>query len=85
MLISARLTDFSGMLFASDALPLTPVPINGLYTTFSFSDIVNGNQVEIGGSITSVTAVPEPATMWLVGAGLGGLIRRRRLVFPDGQ
>jgi len=81
-LVSARFTDFGGTLFSNDSLPLTAFPLNGLFTEFLFSDIINDSQVELGGSITSLTTVPEPATLLVVGAGLCGLIRRRQSRAP---
>ena len=79
------------MLSGNDHLPLTPVPLpDPVWTWFMFSDIVDDNQVEFEGRLTSLTctagcaptAVPEPLTMTLLGAGLGVLawrhIRSRR-------
>jgi hypothetical protein len=78
--ISARLT-FPGGTFATDALPLTPMSLTTLYdSAFLFSDIIDGNQVELGGQIDSLTPVPEPATVSLVVAGFGALMVRRRRV-----
>ena len=89
--ISARITDSTGTMFGNDHLPLTPVPLpDPVWTWFMFSDIVDDNQVEFEGRLTSLTctagcaptAVPEPLTMTLLGAGLGVLawrhIRSRR-------
>src|SRR5690349_1543768 len=80
-LISARITDPTGTMFGNDHLPLTPVPLPPPgYTFFMFSDIVDGNQVELEGMLTSLTctegcatAVPQPVTVTLLAAGLGVL------------
>ncbi len=87
-LLSLRFTDFSEAMFSNDALPLSPIAIAGLFTELNFSDIVDGNQVDLQGTLTSLTcsagcpAVPEPSIIPLLGAGIGALggvryLRRR--------
>jgi len=85
-LLSLRFTDFSESMFSSDALPLTPPTLTGLFTELVLSDLVAGNQVDLNGTITSLTctagcstAVPEPATLVLLITGGGTLGLRRRL------
>jgi hypothetical protein len=83
-MISARITDPTGTMFGNDHLPLTPVPLPAPeFTFFMFSDIVDGNQVELEGVLTSLTcregcatAVPQPLTVTLLAAGLGVLALR---------
>ena len=83
-MISARITDPIGTMFGNDHLPLTPVPLPAPeFTVFMFSDIVDDNQVELEGALTSLTcregcaaAVPHPLTMTLLAAGLGVLALR---------
>ena len=81
-IVSGRVTDFTGGMLANDALPLSPPSLTGRFATFFFSDIVDGNQVELSGSLNSLAAVsvPEPGTCLLFMAGLAGLatLRRRR-------
>ena len=87
-LISARITDFAGTMFSGDALPLTPPSLSGRFSTFLFSDIVDGNQVELAGSLTSLTAVatvPEPSTLLLLFAALGGVSAARRARHNPGR
>jgi hypothetical protein len=77
--VSARITDPTGTMLGDDSLPLRPVAVDPVWTSFLFSDIVSGNQVELSGRLTSLLctsgceAVPEPATLTLLAAGLGGL------------
>jgi len=74
---SAGLVDFTGALFSTDAQPLIAFPLTGLFSRVLFTDIIDDNQVEIAGEITSLTTVPEPTTILLMGAGVAGILRRR--------
>ena len=90
-LLSLRFTDFSEAMFSTDALPLSPIALTGLFTELNLSDIVDGNQVDLQGTITSLTCsagcsgtppLPEPSIVPLLGAGIGALgcvryLRRR--------
>lgn len=74
--------DNTGLALSSDALPTTPPPLL-LFQIRSFSLIgtVDGNQVEIGAQINTltpaVTQVPVPGTLLLLSVGLAWLCRRR--------
>ncbi len=85
ILLSISLQDPTGAALASNALPLVPPSLAAFDVTnsFFFTDTIDGNQVEVGGaldSLTAVTTVPEPAPLALVllGAAMFALQRRRR-------
>lgn len=82
--LSMRLTDFGGTLFATDAVPAMPFPIAGLFTEFFFQDAALSGQLDLNGRITSLACVtddcafvPEPTTLLLLSTGLGTLAARR--------
>lgn len=81
------LTDSSNAAFSSPALPVTPPSLGGFQTNFFELDVLTeaGAFESVQGSITSLVraptaAVPEPATLLLVSAGIAvaGLARRLR-------
>jgi hypothetical protein len=62
----------------SDALPVFPPSLSHFeIATFSFHLPVDGNQVELRGELSSLTAVPEPGTLLLIAPALAFLGRRR--------
>jgi hypothetical protein len=89
VLLSITLQDLLGLALSSDALPLTPPPLAmfQLSNSFFFTDTIDGNQVEVGGDLTSLTCiegcsrtVPEPTTwtLLLLAALLCAMFARRR-------
>jgi hypothetical protein len=80
-----RLRDLSGTAFNSDALPLAPPALSGFGANrwqFLFPVPGTGGATHIEGEITSLTSVPEPGTLLLLGAGLLGVAGygRRKLL-----
>jgi hypothetical protein len=88
--LSIRLTDFTDSMFATDALPVLPMLLTGLWTEFFFQDTnAIGGVVDLNGIITSLNCVsgcdplppapiPEPGTIALVGGGLATFLARAR-------
>jgi len=81
--LQIALNDFTGTAFTNDALPLAPPMLsafsNSIYPAqFWFTDTINGNQVELFGSLDSLTTVPEPGTLFLLSPGIWLLVRRRQ-------
>jgi PEP-CTERM motif len=63
--------------FRTTDLPTTP-PVGGQFTFYLFPDPRHHSGPSLRGTITDVSAVPEPATLWLVGFGLAGALVRAR-------
>ena len=82
--LSLSLQDFSGTALGSTALPLLP-PSLSLFDTsnaFFFTDTIDGNQVELGGSLDAL-AIPEPPApiVPVIAAALAASwLRRRRSI-----
>ncbi len=87
------LQDFSGTVFNSDALPLTPPLLSAFANAALGLDLlIDGNTVQILGQLSSLTCsagcggpletVPEPATLLLVAPALAFLARRRIRIRP---
>lgn len=77
--------DGTGTVFAGDALPLALSLSSFGFNSFVLSGLLDGNQIEIQGSITALqslgqtpTVVPEPATLSLLAAGLAAFGWRMR-------
>jgi hypothetical protein len=55
---------------------------SGNFTNFTQGSVISGYQINYGASAITLTAVPEPGTLGLLGLALGGFffrrIRRRR-------
>jgi hypothetical protein len=80
--LSIILQDFSGIVFSSDALPLIPPNLAGFLTRdFHLVAEVDGNAVQIDGTIDSLTTtvVPEPSALALAAGGLVVLMAVRRV------
>jgi hypothetical protein len=79
--LSLSLQDFSGTALGSTALPLLP-PSLSLFDTsnaFFFTDTIDGNQVDVGGSLDAL-AIPEPPApiVPVIAAALAASWLRRR-------
>ena len=61
VLLSLSLQDLTGTALSSNALTVTPPALSRFDTSnaFFFTDTINGNQVEVGGTLDAL-AVPEP-------------------------
>ena len=83
--LSLSLTGLTDAALNSNALLLTP-PLLSLFDTsnaFFFTVTVDGNQVEVGGSLESLNLVPEPPALWfpaLMTAWWASRSRRRSVV-----
>jgi len=85
--ISIALSDFLGVALASNDLPLAPPPLTlfDLTNSFSLTDTIGGNQVELAGAIDSLACVagcplgePPPPLLLVLALGMAGLAMRRR-------
>jgi hypothetical protein len=77
------LVDSGASIFDSDALPLTPPDLSSFDIRrwqLEFLDAAGG-KLRVAGQITSLEAVPEPGTLFLLGSGLLGLARYGRKKF----
>jgi hypothetical protein len=66
------LQDSSGTAFASDALPLSPPPLDSFaQKDFHLDAMVSGGELQVDGQLTALTGqtVPEPSTHGLIVAG----------------
>lgn len=86
--VSFQLTDLTGTALDSDALPLIPPDLSdfGYVRGFRLSFVEPGNVgggpfFAVLGKVISVSSIPEPATVVLMGLGLAGLgyMGRRKL------
>ncbi len=80
--LSLSLQDLTGTALSSNALPLLPPSLSLFDTTnaFFFTDTIDGNQVEVGGSLDAL-AVPEPpapVVLVIIAAAAATWLRRRR-------
>jgi hypothetical protein len=77
-------TPTPGTALTSLLLPLTPPDLSAFRpggVSFQFANPYTGATAYLGGSITSISAVPVPAAVWLLGSVLlGGTAIRRRTV-----
>ena len=84
--LSISLLDSNASSIVDNLQPLIPPSLAGFDTTnaFFFTDTIDGIQVEFGGAIDSLTAVPEPPLLIIValGAALFASWRRRSAVVP---
>jgi len=83
--ISISLPDATGMALSSNALLLVPPSLAAFDVTnsFFFTDTIDGNQVEVGGALDSLTcgagcSVPEPPVPMLLAIGVVVLALRLR-------
>lgn len=64
--------------FAGVTIPSGPVNITGIFSQFDSSDPRDGGyQLQVRG-VSDIEAVPEPATMAILGLGVAALARRKR-------
>lgn len=83
--LSLALTDFTGTALSSNALPLVPPSLSLFDTTnaFFFTDTIDGNQVEVAGSLDALDALaipepPAPIVPVIAAAIFASWLRRRR-------
>lgn len=73
-----NLTDTSGSVFSDDSLPLTPLTLSAFdEARWTLEFVFDEAPRYVSGNITSLTmapAVPIPASAWLFGSGLIGLV-----------